>query len=50
MKTWKAVFLAVMLGCSLVVSGAALAQNTQNGAIRGTVFDTTHASVATATP
>jgi carboxypeptidase family protein len=48
MKTWKAVFLAVMLGCSLVVSGAALAQNTQNGAIRGTVFDTTHASVATA--
>jgi Carboxypeptidase regulatory-like domain len=48
MKIWKTLFLAVLLGCSLIVTGVALAQNTQNGAIRGTVFDTSHASVATA--
>ncbi len=48
MKTWKTVFLAVLLGCSLFAAAAAFAQNTQNGAIRGTVFDTSHASVATA--
>jgi carboxypeptidase family protein len=48
MKTWKTVFLAVLLGCSLFVAAPAFAQNTQNGAIRGTVFDTSHASVATA--
>src|SRR6204780_3522238 len=48
MKIWKTVFIAVLLSFSLIVTGAALAQNTQNGAIRGTVFDTSHASVATA--
>jgi len=48
MKTWKAAFLAAMLTCTLLLSGAALAQNTQYGAIRGTVLDTSHASVATA--
>src|SRR6202046_5539965 len=48
MKIWKIVVLAVLLLCTSILSGAALAQNTQNGAIRGTVFDTTHASVATA--
>jgi hypothetical protein len=48
MKTRKAAFLAVLLTCTLLLSGAALAQNTQYGSIRGTVFDTSHASVATA--
>ena len=48
MKTWKAAFLAVLLTCTLLLSGAALAQNTQYGSIRGTVFDASHASVATA--
>lgn len=48
MKISKAVFLAVLFLCSIMLASAAFAQNTQNGAIRGTVFDTTHASVATA--
>jgi hypothetical protein len=48
MKIWKAVSLAVLFSCSIMPAGVALAQNTQNGAIRGTVFDTSHASVATA--
>ncbi len=48
MKIWKAVFIAVLLSFSLILASAALAQNTQNGAIRGTVFDTSHASIATA--
>jgi hypothetical protein len=48
MKASKTVFLAVLLACSLFVAAATFAQNTQNGAIRGTVFDTSHASVATA--
>jgi len=48
MKIWKAVFVAVLLSCSSILAGVAFAQNTQNGAIRGTVFDTSHASVATA--
>jgi hypothetical protein len=48
MKLCKVVFLALLLSCSFILAGAALAQNTQNGAIRGTVFDTSHASVATA--
>jgi len=48
MKIWKAVLIAVLLSLSLILAGAAPAQNTQNGAIRGTVYDTSHASVATA--
>lgn len=48
MKTWKAVFLTVLLGCLLMGVAGARAQNLQNGAVRGTVFDTSHASVATA--
>jgi len=48
MKIWKAVFLAVLLSCSLFAASASFAQNAQNGAIRGTVLDTSHASVATA--
>src|SRR5579862_9786681 len=48
MKTWNAACLAVLLMCTMLLSGAALAQNTQYGSIRGTVFDTSHASVATA--
>ncbi len=48
MKIWKAAFLAVMLTCTLLLSGAVLAQNTQYGSIRGTVFDTSRASIATA--
>jgi Carboxypeptidase regulatory-like domain len=48
MKIWKAVFLAVLFSCSSILAAATFAQNTQNGAIRGTVFDTSHASVATA--
>ncbi len=48
MKTWKAAFLAVLLTCTLLLSGAALAQNTQYGSIRGTVFDNSRASIATA--
>jgi hypothetical protein len=48
MKTWKAAYLAALLACTLLLSAAALAQNTQYGSIRGTVLDTSHASVATA--
>ena len=48
MKIRKPVFLAVLLACFSIMAGAAHAQNAQNGAIRGTVLDTTHASVATA--
>jgi carboxypeptidase family protein len=48
MRIRKPVFLSVLLGCFSIMAGAAHAQNAQNGAIRGTVLDTTHASVATA--
>jgi Carboxypeptidase regulatory-like domain len=48
MKIRKPVFLAVLLACFSIMAGTALAQNLQNGAVRGTVFDTSHASVATA--
>ncbi len=48
MKIRKPVFLAVLLACFSIMAGTAHAQNAQNGAIRGTVLDTTHASVATA--
>jgi hypothetical protein len=48
MKIWNAAYLAVLLMCTMLLSGAALAQNTQYGSVRGTVFDTSHASVATA--
>ncbi|HWY77570.1 MAG TPA: carboxypeptidase regulatory-like domain-containing protein [Verrucomicrobiae bacterium] len=48
MKIPKPVFLAVLLACFSMMAGTALAQNLQNGAVRGTVFDTSHASVATA--
>ena len=49
MKIWKIAFLAVLLACLLAAAVApAGAQNLQNGAVRGTVYDTTHAAVATA--
>src|ERR1700722_20966780 len=48
MRIRKPVFLAVLLACFSIMGGTALAQNLQNGAIRGTVSDTSHASVATA--
>ena len=49
MKIWKIAFLAVLLACLLAAAVAPVgAQNLQNGAVRGTVYDTTHAAVATA--
>jgi hypothetical protein len=48
MKICKPVFLVVVLAFFSIMAGTALAQNLQNGAVRGTVFDTSHASVATA--
>src|ERR1700685_1511819 len=48
MKIRTAAFLAVLLGSFSIMAGTALAQNLQNGAVRGTVFDTSHAAVATA--
>jgi hypothetical protein len=48
MRIRKPVVLAALLACFSIMAGTALAQNLQNGAIRGTVSDTSHASVATA--
>jgi len=48
MRIRKPVVLTVLLACFSIMGGTALAQNLQNGAIRGTVSDTSHASVATA--
>jgi hypothetical protein len=47
MKTWKAVFLAVVLVSTLVATGAS-AQSLQRGAVRGLVYDTTHSVVPNA--
>lgn len=48
MKTWKAVFLAVVLVSTLVAAMGAGAQNMQRGSVRGFVYDTTHAVVPNA--
>lgn len=48
MKIWKTIFLTATLACFLLTAASAHAQNLENGAIRGTVFDTSHASIATA--
>jgi hypothetical protein len=48
MKTWKAVFLAVVLVSTLVASVGVSAQNLQRGSVRGFVFDTTHSVVPNA--
>jgi hypothetical protein len=44
-----AVAIALSLACLLLAPTSAVAQNLQEGAIRGTVYDTTHAVVPTAT-
>ncbi|MGB0034066.1 MAG: carboxypeptidase regulatory-like domain-containing protein [Candidatus Acidiferrales bacterium] len=48
MKTWKAVFLALVLAGSLVAIPSAHAQTLQRGEIRGFVYDTTHSVVPNA--
>ena len=41
--------ILLSLACLLLAPTSAVAQNLQEGAVRGTVFDTTHAVVPTAT-
>jgi Carboxypeptidase regulatory-like domain len=48
MKTWKAVFLALVLVSTLAAVTGASAQNVQRGSIRGFVYDTTHSVVPNA--
>jgi Carboxypeptidase regulatory-like domain len=48
MRMWKSVLLALTLVLSLFVASSARAQTLQNGAVRGTVYDTSHAVVSTA--
>src|SRR5580704_1733536 len=43
-----AVAIALSLACLLLAPTSAVAQNLQEGAVRGTVFDTSHAIVPTA--
>src|SRR5271154_4174458 len=48
MRMWKSVLLTLTLVVSLFVASSARAQTLQNGAVRGTVYDTSHAVVSTA--
>jgi Carboxypeptidase regulatory-like domain len=48
MKTWKAVFLAVVLVGTLVAGMGTSAQEMQRGSVRGFVYDTTHSVVPNA--
>jgi type 1 fimbria pilin len=48
MKMWKSVLLALTLVLSLFAASSTRAQTLQNGAVRGTVYDTSHSVVATA--
>ncbi|MGB9008026.1 MAG: carboxypeptidase regulatory-like domain-containing protein, partial [Candidatus Acidiferrales bacterium] len=45
MKMWKSVVLAVALVLSLFAATSSHAQSLQNGAVRGTVYDTSHSVV-----
>ncbi|MGA7914320.1 MAG: carboxypeptidase regulatory-like domain-containing protein [Candidatus Acidiferrales bacterium] len=45
MKMWKSVVLAVALVISLLAAPGSHAQSLQNGAVRGTVYDTSHSVV-----
>jgi hypothetical protein len=45
MMRHRSAFLMFVLACSLAVAAASRAQNLQNGAVRGTVYDSTHAAV-----
>src|SRR5579863_10162485 len=45
MKMWKSVVLAVALIFSLFAATSSHAQSLQNGAVRGTVYDTSHSVV-----
>ena len=45
MKMWKSVVLAVALILSLFAATSSHAQSLQNGAVRGTVYDTSHSVV-----
>ncbi len=45
MKMWKSVVLAVALIFSLFAATSSPAQSLQNGAVRGTVYDTSHSVV-----
>src|SRR5271155_526952 len=48
MRMWKSVLLTLTLVVSLFVASSTRAQTLQNGAVRGTVYDTSHAVVSTA--
>ena len=45
MKMYRSAFLTFVLVCSLAAAAVTRAQNLQNGAVRGTVYDSTHAAV-----